>query len=145
MYSDDTTSLEQALASGELVAAMTWNSSALALKNEGIPVAFAKPKEGALTWVCGLMMHAKAPKPEKAHELIDSLLSVQRGVQLIEEEGYGHSNSKAIAAVSDDTLAGLGLTRDPQEVLGAGKFMLPQGQEFETASNEAYEKIKAGF
>ena len=53
-------------------------------------------------------MHAKAPKPEKAHELIDSLLSVQRGVQLIEEEGYGHSNAKAIAAVSDEKLAGSG-------------------------------------
>jgi spermidine/putrescine transport system substrate-binding protein len=145
MYSDDTTSLEQALASGELVAAMTWNSSALALKTEGLPVAFAKPKEGALTWVCGLMMHAKAPKPDKAHELIDSLLSVQRGVQLIDEEGYGHSNRKAIAAVSEERLAGLGLSRDPQEVLGAGKFMLPQGQEFETASNELFEKIKAGF
>ena len=145
MYSDDTTSLEQALASGELVAAMTWNSSALALKTEGLPVAFAKPKEGALTWVCGLMMHAKAPKPDKAHELIDSLLSVQRGVQLIDEEGYGHSNAKAIAAVSEERLAGLGLAKDPQEVLGAGKFMLPQGQDFETASNEEFEKIKAGF
>ena len=145
MYSDDTTSLEQALASGELVAAMTWNGSALALKTEGLPVAFAKPKEGALTWVCGLMMHAKAPKPDKAHELIDSLLSVQRGVQLIDEEGYGHSNGKAIAAVSEERLAGLGLSKDPQEVLGAGKFMLPQGQEFETSSNELFEKIKAGF
>jgi hypothetical protein len=30
-------------------------------------------------------------------------------------------------------------------VLGKGKFMLPQGQEFETASNEEFEKIKAGF
>lgn len=80
MYSDDTTSLEQAIASGELVAAMTWNSSALALKNEGFPVAFAKPKEGALTWVCGLMMHAKAPHPDKAHDIIDSLLSVERAL-----------------------------------------------------------------
>lgn len=64
---------------------------------------------------------------------------------LIEDEGYGHSNQKAIEAFSNEKLAELGLSRDPQEVLGAGKFMLPQGQEFETASNEEYEKIKAGF
>jgi spermidine/putrescine transport system substrate-binding protein len=145
MYTDDTTSLEQALASGELVAAMTWNSSALALKNEGVPVEFAKPKEGALTWVCGLMMMKDAPHPDKAHDIIDSLLSVERGKFLIEEEGYGHSNAKAIASVSDEKLGELGLTRDPQIVLGAGKFMLPQGQEFETAANEEFEKIKAGF
>ncbi len=145
MYSDDVTSLEQALASGELVAAMTWNGSATALMAEDIPVAFAKPKEGALTWVCGLMLHAKAPKPDQAHELIDSLLSVERGVMMIDEEGYGHSNAKAIAAVSDERLAALGLSRDPNEVLDAGKFMVPQEHEFETKSNELFEMIKAGF
>lgn len=144
-YTDDTTSLEQALASGELVAAMTWNSSAVTLKAEGVPVEFAKPKEGALTWVCGLMMHKDAPHPDKAHDLIDSLIGVERGVFLIEEEGYGHSNAKAIAAVSDEKLAELGLSRNPDDVLGAGKFMVPQTQEFETASNKAYEEIKAGF
>ncbi len=145
MYSDDVTSLEQALASGELVAAMTWNSSATTLKGEGVPVDFAKPKEGALTWVCGLMLHAKAPKYDMAHELIDSLLSVERGILMIEEEGYGHSNAKAMAAVSDERLTALGLDRDPQKVLGSGKFMVPQEQDFETKSNELFEMIKAGF
>jgi spermidine/putrescine transport system substrate-binding protein len=38
IYTDDTSSLEQALSSGELVAAMTWNSSATLLKSEGVPV-----------------------------------------------------------------------------------------------------------
>jgi spermidine/putrescine transport system substrate-binding protein len=145
MYSDDVTSLEQALASGELVAAMTWNASATTLKAENVPVAFAKPKEGALTWVCGLMLHAKAPKYDMAHELIDSLLSVERGILMINEEGYGHSNAKAMAAVSEERLAELGLDRDPQKVLGAGKFMIPQEQAFETKSNEMFEMIKAGF
>ncbi|MCP4490318.1 MAG: extracellular solute-binding protein [Gammaproteobacteria bacterium] len=102
MYSDDVTSLEQALASGELVAAMTWNSSVTTLKAEGVPVAFAKPKEGAQSCVCGLMIPAKAPMPDKAHELIDYLIGVERGIQMITEEGYGHSNAKAIAAVLDE-------------------------------------------
>ncbi len=47
LYTDDTTTLEQALASGELVAAMTWDASAVQLKTEGVPVTFAKPKEAA--------------------------------------------------------------------------------------------------
>jgi spermidine/putrescine transport system substrate-binding protein len=145
VYTDDVTSLEQALASGELVAAMTWNASAATLKAEGVPVAFAKPKEGALTWVCGLMMHKDAPHPDKAHDLIDSLISVERGKIMIEEEGYGHSNQKAMESVSDEKLAELGLSRNPEDVLGAGKFMIPQTQEFETASNKEYEEIKAGF
>jgi len=145
MYSNDVTSLEQALASGELVAAMTWNASALSLKTQDVPVAFAKPKEGALTWVCGLMMHAKAPKPDAAHELIDWLISKERGIQMIDEEGYGHSNVKAMEAISDERLAGLGLSRDPAEVLGTGKFMIPQEHDFDSKSAELYEMIKAGF
>ena len=145
MYTDDETTLEQALASGEIVAAMTWNSSPVTLKGEGVPVAYANPKEGALTWVCGAMMHKDAPNPDKALDVIDSLLSVEAGVWLIDENGYGHSNIKAFAAVPEERLAELGLSRDPSDLLDAGKFQVPQTQEFETAMNEEFEKIKAGF
>ena len=79
LYTDDMTTLEQALASGELVAAMTWNSSPVELKKQGVPVKFANPKEGALTWVCGAMMHKDAPNPDRAHDIIDSLLSTETG------------------------------------------------------------------
>jgi spermidine/putrescine transport system substrate-binding protein len=144
-YTDDTTTLDQALASGELVAAMTWNGSAVGLKAEGVPVAFAKPKEGALTWVCGMMMHKDAPHPDKAHDIINSLLSFDRGRQVISEDGYGHANSKALASFTEEELANLGLSHDVSAVLGAGHFMVPQDQEFETASNTLYEEIKAGF
>jgi len=124
---------------------MSWNSSAVALKGEGIPVAFAKPKEGALILVGGMMLHKDAPHPEKAHDIINSLISYDRGRQVISEDGYGHSNMKALQSFSDEELAELGLSSDVQEVLGAGKFMVPQGQEFDTISNTLYEEIKAGF
>lgn len=144
-YTDDTTTLEQALASGELVAAMTWDSSAVLLKNEGVPVKFANPKEGALTWVCGAMMHKDAPHPDKAHDVVDALLSIEAGKWLIAENGYGHSNAKSFDQFSNDELAELGLSRNPSEILSAGKFQIPQTQEFETAMNKEFEQIKAGF
>jgi spermidine/putrescine transport system substrate-binding protein len=144
-YTDDTTSLEQALASGELVAAMTWDSSAVVLKGQGIPVAFANPKEGALTWVCGAMMHKDAPHPDKAHDVVDALLSIEAGKWLIGENGYGHSNANSFDQFSDDELAALGLSRNPVDILSAGKFQVPQTQEFETAMNKEFEQIKAGF
>jgi spermidine/putrescine transport system substrate-binding protein len=144
-YTDDTTSLEQALASGELVAAMTWDSSAVLLKSQGVPVTFANPKEGALTWVCGVMMHKDAPHPDKAYDFIDAMLSPESGYWLISENGYGHSNAKSFDLFSDEELAELGLSRNPSDVLSAGKFQVPQTQEFETAINEEFEKIKAGF
>jgi spermidine/putrescine transport system substrate-binding protein len=144
LYTDDMTTLEQALASGELVAAMTWNSSPVELQAQGVPVAFAAPKEGALTWVCGAMMHKDAPHPDKAHDIIDAMISVETGIWLI-NYGYGHSNIKSFAEFTDEQLAGQGLNRDPSVVLDAGKFQLPQSQEFETAMNQEYEEIKAGF
>jgi spermidine/putrescine transport system substrate-binding protein len=144
-YTDDTTTLEQALASGELVAAMTWDSSAVVLKGEGVPVTFANPKEGALTWVCGAMMHKDAPHPDKAHDVIDALLSIESGKWLIGENGYGHSNAKSFDQFSDEELAVLGLSRNPVDILSAGKFQVPQTQAFETTMNEEFEKIKAGF
>ena len=145
VYTDEETTLEQALASGEIVAAMTWNSSPVLLKAQGVPVTYANPKEGALTWVCGAMMHKDAPHPDKAHDIIDSLLSVESGVWLITDQGYGHSNLKAFEAVSEERLAELGLSRNPSDLLDAGKFQVPQTQEFETKMNQEFEQIKAGF
>jgi spermidine/putrescine transport system substrate-binding protein len=145
VYTDDTTTLEQALASGEMVAAMTWNSSAALLKAEGVPVEFAKPKEGALTWVCGLMIHKDAPNVDRAYDVIDSLLSIDTGKFMINDYGYGHSNSKAFEAFDDAQLTSIGLSSDPLSILNAGHFQQPQTQEWETKMNSMFEEIKAGF
>jgi spermidine/putrescine transport system substrate-binding protein len=145
VYTDDTTTLEQALSSGEMAAAMTWNSSAVLLQSEGIPVKFARPKEGALTWVCGVMIHKDAPKLDRAYEVIDALLSVETGQFMINDYGYGHSNIKSFDAFDEETLSGLGLSKQPIEILKAGHFQLPQSQDWETRMNETFEQIKAGF
>jgi len=144
-YTDDETTLEQALASGEIVAAMTWNSSAVKLKSEGVKVKFANPKEGALTWVCGAMIHKDAPHVDKAHDIVNSMLSVETGKWLIGENGYGHSNIKSFGQFTDKELLDLGLSRNPGDILSEGKFMIPQTQDFETAMNQEFEKVKAGF
>ncbi|MEM8728954.1 MAG: extracellular solute-binding protein [Pseudomonadota bacterium] len=145
VYTDDTTTLEQALASGEMAAAMTWNASAVLLQSEEVPVRFAQPKEGMLTWVCGIMVHKDAPNLDKAYEMIDSLLSVETGQFMINDYGYGHSNAKSFDAFDDATLQGLGLSKKPADILGAGHFQIPQSQDWETRMNETFEMIKAGF
>lgn len=145
LYTDDTTTLEQALSAGEMVASMTWNSSAVLLQAEGIPVKFAKPKEGALTWVCGVMIHKDAPNLDRAYDVIDSLLSVETGHFMINDWGYGHSNGRSFEKFDEETLVGLGLSKNPKEILEAGHFQQPQTQEWETRMNELFEQIKAGF
>ena len=80
-----------------------------------------------------------------------ALLALSFGTQrkrprwLIAENGYGHSNAKSFDLFTDEELAALGLSRNPADILSAGKFQVPQTQEFETAMNEEFEKIKSGF
>ncbi len=131
----DMTTVEQALASGEIVAAMTWNSSPLELQNQGIPVKFADVKEGALTWVCGLVMTHDAPHVDKAHDLIDAMLSTEAGRFIIEDYGYGHSNTKSFDLVSDEALAARGLAKDVESILSKGTFLQAQSEEIEQKIN----------
>jgi spermidine/putrescine transport system substrate-binding protein len=128
-----------------VVAAMTYNSPAVALKGQGVPVAFAKPKEGAMTWVCGASILKDAPNLDRAYDIIDSLLSIESGKFMIESYGYGHSNRRAYDLFDEATLAGLGLSKNPLDMLSAGQFQGTATLEFQNRMNEVWEAIKAGF
>ncbi len=144
-YYDDITSMEQALASGELVAAMTWNETPARLLEQGVPIKWAEPKEGALTWVCGAAILSGAPMVDKAHDVVNSLLSPSAGNFMIDQYGYGHSNIKSFDTVSDERLTELGLPRDPDVLLASGKYQIFVSDDFtRTVANE-FADIKAGF
>ena len=145
LYTDDMTSVEQALASGELAAAMTWNETAVSLQSQDVPVKFAKVKEGALTRVCGPMIHQDAPNLDRAYDVIDSMLSVEAGTFMTGDYGYGHSNRKSFDEFTAERLTELGLSSDPFGILNAGHFQIPQTQEWESRMNTLWEQIKAGF
>ncbi len=137
----DMTTVEQGLASGELVAAMTWNSSPLQLTREGVPVKFANVKEGALTWVCGMVLTADAPNYEKAHDLINAMIAPEVGEYVIEENGYGHSNARSFELLSKDELLARGLTTDPMDLLGSGTFLRAQTEEVEQKINRDWGEL----
>ncbi len=147
-YSSTMSDVEQSLASGELVAAATWNSSIVALRNQGLPVMFMQPKEGAMTWVCGLVRHPSndgrgEEMVEKAHQILDSYLSADAGAWEIINYGYGHANLGAYEKVTDEQLAERGLSKNPDDLLSTGIFqvtMTPQ-QEIQIM----FEEVKAGL
>ena len=145
VYTDDTTSTDTALAAGELVATMAWNSSVVSLQGQGVPVKFAKPKEGALTWVCGMMLHAEALKLDSAYDVLDSLISEASAIFNMRDYGYGGVNRKAFASFTDEELAALGLSRNPVEILQAGHFGIPQSAEWDQRMTATWEQIKLGF
>ncbi|MFP6730340.1 MAG: extracellular solute-binding protein [Alphaproteobacteria bacterium] len=144
-YSNSMTDVEQALASGELVAAVTWNSSALELNNQGLPVRFMVPKEGAMTWTCGLslMTDADPKKLDRSYAILDSYLSKESGYWEITEWGYGHANARAFDNVTEEQLAARGLSNDPDALINSGIFQEPIGNEPELQT--MFEEVKAGF
>lgn len=144
-YWADQSSAEQALASGEVVASYAWNSSALNLKQEGVPVEYMNPKEGILCWVCGLMLIKDGPGDEQAaYDFIDAMLTPEVGKHVIENWGYGHSNAKAFDLVDKEVLAERGIST-PTALFEQGVFFeeIPPATRDKLA--KMFEEVKAGF
>ncbi len=142
-FSNDPTTLEQAVASGEIVAATVWNESVTRLKKQGLPVKYMSPKEGVMTWVCGLSIIKDSPHADKVYDIIDAMLETESRVWEINEFGYGVSTQEAFDAVDDALLDELGLSKNPDDILGAGIYQSEiQG---EAALQEMFDEVKAGL
>ena len=139
----DPTEINQALASGEVVAAYAWNETAKTLKEQGVPAAYAVPKEGIFTWLCGLTLLStgKASKAE-AYDFLDAWLSPETGKALIEIDGYGHSNRKAFEIADPEAVAALGIT-DPEKALEAGILFQPIEDSLNAKYIKLWEEVKA--
>ncbi len=143
MYTSDTTSIVQSLASGEVVAALGWSTDYANLKAEGVPVRFMQPSEGMMTWICGVDIHAESRYREMAHEIIDAMISPEGGAYTIRENGTGVANRKAFDLVEPEQLTSLGLNRNPESVLENG--VMQRSQRNADAIAVMYEEVKLGL
>jgi spermidine/putrescine transport system substrate-binding protein len=123
--SSDDTALAQGLASGELVAAMSWRTTFASLNREGKKVAYLEPKGGMFTYVCGLVMHKDPSDEAKALALIDSSISDEAARYTIEKIGDEPANLQALAQVPDAVFQNLHLGRDVETFLKSGIFQRP--------------------
>jgi spermidine/putrescine transport system substrate-binding protein len=142
-YWDTNTTVEQALQSGELVAATGWNSSAVTLKAQGVPIKFMQPKEGILTYCCGLVLSRDAEHVDQAYDLMDAMTAPEAGKWLIDAQGYGHSNRKTFELVDKKLLEERNLPSDPMALLTNG-IMFKRNKRVEEV-NTMFEAIKAGL
>lgn len=144
-YWSDPTQLEQAIASGEIIAAWAWPQVYGDLSKEGQPVAYYTPKEGVYSWVTGFCHLANAPgKTQNAYDYVDAWLSPETGKWLIENYGYGHTNRKSFDLVSAATLKAKGLG-SPEKVLGAAHTVKEWNPEVRKKFVDMYEEVKAGY
>jgi spermidine/putrescine transport system substrate-binding protein len=141
--SSDDTSLAQGLASGELVAAMSWRVIYATLKAQGKPVAYMNPPGGMFTYVCGLAIHKDAKNYDKAVALVDSSLSDEAAHYTIDHIGDGPANVQALEKEPDAEFERLGIPRDVDNFLKNGIFQ--QRLKNKDQIVNAWTEIRAGL
>lgn len=94
------------MAAKDFTIAPYWSGSAQrAMRIHKLPIRFVIPKEGAIGFVDGLSIAAKAPNPEAAAKFIDFMVSPEFYVRWDTESGAPASaNEKAVAALPADAM-----------------------------------------
>jgi len=142
-YWADPSEMAQIMASGEVLIAWSWNDGVAYLKDDNYPVAFQRePKEGSSTWFCGFVNMKDGPgSEEKAYDFMNSWLRPEAAQALIDEIGYGHSNTKGMAMISEEEKLDAGLGPINAPILA----QVPNDPVLREKQLAEFEKIKAGF
>lgn len=114
-WSDDTV-IEEALASGEVVATTCWMGPFTGLRERGIPIEVLKPREGMLTWCCGLVLTNAVRDLDAAYVLMNYLLGPEAGAWFL-SYGAGHANARSYERFDPTLLAEHSLDLDPAKTL----------------------------
>jgi spermidine/putrescine transport system substrate-binding protein len=76
----------------------------------GMNYLYMEPKEGRVSWVCGMGLAKDTPNYFHAHEYLDSWASTKAAEFLLAYYYYGHTNTEAdLSVVSPGVVAALGL------------------------------------
>ena len=146
-YWTDATEMQQGLASGELVATTAWNDIVKTMTDQSVPIKFMTPKEGILTWICGMVLMKDGPGDEsQAYEFMDAMLSTESGVTLMENLYYGHSNRKTLEAADPELVKGLAFDKAEERISDPHThFFEPQANDQRERLIAMFEKVKAGL
>jgi spermidine/putrescine transport system substrate-binding protein len=78
-----------------------------------------------------------------AYDFLNAMLAPETGKFLIEDYGYGHSNTKSFDLVAKETIDDLGFG-SPSDLFSKGVFETEVSPEMEQRRNRLFEGIKMG-
>jgi spermidine/putrescine transport system substrate-binding protein len=142
-YWSDPSELSQLMATGEVLLSWSWNDSVALMRAEGLPIGFQRQAaEGASAWFCGYVNFKDAPGSEdKAYDFMNSWLRADSAKVVLTDFGYTHSNSAAMAAISEEDLKAADVDPIDTTLL----FQTPLPTEVRDRMLEEFELIKSGF
>ena len=142
-YWADGAELAQLMATGEVLVAWGWNETPVQMTSDGYNIGFQRQAaEGSSSWFCGYVNLKDGPGSEdKAHDFVNSFLSPETADYIVNEWGYGHSNTAAMGAFDTATLTDVGLN----DIAAPQLAQLPMDNALREAMIKEFERIKAGF
>ncbi len=142
-YWADGAELAQLMATGEVLVAWSWNETPVQMQGDGFNIQFEREaKEGSSSWFCGYVNLVDGPGSEdKAHDFIESFLSAETADYIVNEWGYGHSNTAAMGGFGEETLTEVGLN----DISAPQLAQLPMDNALREQMIREFERIKAGF
>lgn len=124
---------------GEVWISLGWSADARALTDEGIPVEFISPKEGALSWICGYSILKGTKSPLAAHALINHYIRPELQEYEAVDFEYFVPNSKVLNMLSQEEIDAVGLDK-PEALENAHVEIIPDNYD---RWLEVWETVKA--
>lgn len=105
--------LVEGMKSGDVWAAYAWQGAYATLLGEGVPVAYANPKEGRNSWVGVYGISKKTKNYDLALKFLDQKLAAATGNNVVNLFYYGSSNQDVMNGITDSTLKEVFSLNDP--------------------------------
>ncbi|MEY8843216.1 extracellular solute-binding protein [Cribrihabitans sp. XS_ASV171] len=146
-YWDSGSALAQLMQSGEVYLAWAWNETFATMTDEGHPIAMKRDTdEGSSSWVCGYSRLAEdtGASEDLFYDFVNAWLEPASVEYIVSAWGYGHSNTQAMAAMDQETVASMGL--DFNDTIRKNTlWQAPVPADLREKMIAEFELIKAGF
>jgi len=96
--------LVQGMSSGDVWLAYAWQGAYATLLGQGVPVAYANPKEGRNSWVGVYGISKNSKNYDLALKFLDQKLGEATGNNVVNLFYYGSSNQNVMKGITDETL-----------------------------------------
>jgi len=105
--------LIEAMANGDVWVAYAWQGAYATLLGQGVPVAYANPKEGRNSWVGVYCIRKGTENYDLALKFLDAKLGEATGNSVVNLFYYGHANQDVMNGITDETLKAAFSIDDP--------------------------------
>ena len=112
-------------AEGEVWISFGWGADAVSLSDEGTPVEFVSPREGALSWICGYSIAKGTKMPFAAHAMVNHYINPDLQAFEATDFEYFVPNSKVLSMLSQEEIQTVGLD-NPKSLEEAHVEIIPE-------------------